>query len=141
MNKLKDDSTLFFYSSRELLQELHISNSLISLSCNGLSAFAGKFAKQRCVTYLAKDGLAPRHEEDESAIRQMLKKFHRIQNTGKLTKAQPSDVMRGDLRQNYVSNSVMQNLQFLLLAIKFLSKDIGTEISLEQEKLKKQNRI
>ena len=97
----------------------------MSLSCGGLSAFVGKFAKRRCVTYLAKHGLAPQHEEDESAIRQMLKKFHRKQNTGKLTKARPSDVMKGDLRQNYVSNCVMQNLQFLLRAIKFLCKENG----------------
>ena len=38
-----------------------------------LSTFVRKFTKGRCVTYLAKDGLAPKHEEDESAIRQMLK--------------------------------------------------------------------
>ena len=61
------------------------------MSCNVLSAFVRKFTKRRCVTYLAKDGLAPQHEEDESAIRQMLKKFHIKQDTGNLTKAQPSD--------------------------------------------------
>jgi len=90
LTKLKGDSALCFYW-RELLQELHISNSLISLSCNVLSAFVRKFTKRRCVTYLAKDGLAPQHEEDESAITQMLKKFHIKQDTGKLTKLQPSD--------------------------------------------------
>ena len=51
------------------------------------------------------------------------------------------DSMRGDLRQNYVSNCVMQNLQFFLLAIKFFSKDIGTVIDIPQKKLKKQNII
>ena len=74
------------------MQQLHISNSLITLSYNVLSAFVRKFTKRRCVTYLAKDGLAPKHEEDESAIRQMLKKFNIKQDMGKLTKAQPSDV-------------------------------------------------
>lgn len=90
LTKLKGDSALCFYW-RELLHELHISNSLISLSCNVLSTFVRKFTKRRCVTYLAKDGLAPQHKEDESAIRQMLKKFHIKQDTGKLPKAQPSD--------------------------------------------------
>ena len=49
--------------------------------------------------------------------------------------------MRGDLRQNYVSNCVMQNLQFLLLAIKLFSKETGTAIEIPQKKWKKQNRI
>ena len=49
--------------------------------------------------------------------------------------------MRSDLRQNYVSNCVMQNLQFLLLAIEFFSKDIGTVIEIPENKLKKQNRV
>ena len=46
------------------------------LSSEVLSAFVRKFTKRRCVTYLAKDGLSPTHEEDESAVRQMLKKFN-----------------------------------------------------------------
>ena len=49
--------------------------------------------------------------------------------------------MRGDLHQNYVSNCVMQNLQFFLLAIKFFCKDIGTVIDIPQKKLKKQKGI
>ena len=49
--------------------------------------------------------------------------------------------MRGDPRQSYVSNCVMQNLQFLLLAIEFFSKDIATVIDIPKKKLKKQNRI
>ena len=69
-----------------------MSDSQIKISCDVLSAFVCKFTKQTCVTYLAKDGLAPQHEEDESAIRQMLKKFHLKQDAGnELTKGQPSD--------------------------------------------------
>ena len=92
LEKLKSESALCFYW-RELLQQLHISNSQIILSCDVLSAFVQKFTKRRCVTYLAKDGLAPQHEEDESAIRQMLKKFHQKDsgNTSHSTKPQPSD--------------------------------------------------
>jgi len=47
----------------------------------------------------------------------------------------------GDHRQNCVSNCVMQDLQFFLLAIKFFSKDIGTVIDILQKKLKKQKGI
>jgi len=49
--------------------------------------------------------------------------------------------MTGDHSQNYVSDCVMQNLQFLLLAIKFFPKDIGTVIDIPQKKFKKQNGI
>ena len=91
LEKLKGESALCFYW-RELLQKLHCSNPQISLSCDVLSGFVRKFSKRRCVTYLAKDGLSPQHEEDESAIRQMLKKFHIKQDAGMdLKKAQPSD--------------------------------------------------
>ncbi|KAL9951170.1 hypothetical protein ACROYT_G043787 [Oculina patagonica] len=91
VEKLKGEKALFFYW-RELLHELNISNALISISCDVLSAFVRKFTKRRCVTYLAKDGLAPQHEEDESAIRQMLKKFNIKEDSEKdLKKAQPSD--------------------------------------------------
>ena len=51
-----------------------------------------KFTKRRCVTYLARDGLAPKHEEDESAVRQMLKKFNEKYNANLTAKAQSSDV-------------------------------------------------
>jgi len=71
LTKLKGDSPLCFYW-RELMQQLHISNSLITLSCNVLSAFVRKFTKCRRVTYLAKDGLAPQHEEDELCMHVML---------------------------------------------------------------------
>ena len=65
----------------------NISSSQIISSCQVLSTFVPKFTR-RCVTYLAKDGLAPQHEEDESAIRQMLKTIkqkqerHLQNNTG-----------------------------------------------------------
>ena len=57
-----------------------------------ISAFVHEFTKRSGVTYLAKDGLAPKHEEDDSAIRQMLKKFHTKQDTGKTSPtAQPTE--------------------------------------------------
>ena len=57
-----------------------------------ISAFVHEFTKRSGVTYLAKDGLAPKHEEDDSAIRQMLKKFHTKQETGKTSPtAQPTE--------------------------------------------------
>ena len=91
VEKLKGEKALFFYW-RELLQSLNVSKALISISCDVLSAFVRKFTKRRCVTYLTKDGLAPRHEEDESAIRQMLKTFTIKEHAGHdLTKALPAD--------------------------------------------------
>ena len=87
IEKLKEENALCFFW-KELLQKLNISSSQIISSCT----FVCKFTKRRCVTYLAKDGLAPKHEEDESAIRQMLKKFRTKLDTGKTSStAQPTD--------------------------------------------------
>ena len=91
IEKLKKENALCFYW-KELLQKLNISSSQINSSCQVLSTFVRKFTKRRCVTYLAKDGLAPKHEENESAIRQMLKKFQTKLDTGKTSStAQPTD--------------------------------------------------
>jgi len=44
------------------------------------------------LSYILEDGLAPKHEEDDSAIGQMLKKFHTKQDTGKTSStAQQTD--------------------------------------------------
>ena len=56
-----------------------------------MSAFVRKFAKHRCVLYLAKDGLAPQHESDESAVREMLKKYEGRKKQGTETKPLPTD--------------------------------------------------
>ena len=90
INKLKEDSALCRYW-RKLLHKLLIPESQIRLSSQVLSAFVRKFAKRRCVTYLAKDGLAPKHEEDESTIRQMLKQINEKSNENKISKAQSTD--------------------------------------------------
>ena len=77
----------------KLLREIHIPESQIKLSTDVLSAFVRKFSKRRCVTYLAKDGLSPLHEEDESAIRQMLKKFKKTDEQKKAeTNAGATDI-------------------------------------------------
>ena len=91
INKLKVDRELSFYWEK-LLQKVLIPESQVRLSCKVLSAFVRKFTKRRCVTYLARDGLAPKHEEDESAVRQMLKKFNEKYNANLKAKAQSSDV-------------------------------------------------
>ena len=75
INKLKVDRELSFYW-KKLLQKVLIPESQVRLSCKVLSAFVRKFTKRRCVTYLTRDGLAPKHKEDEPAVRQMLKKFN-----------------------------------------------------------------
>ena len=91
INKLKVDRELSFYWEK-LLQKVLIPESQVRLSCKVLSAFVRKFTKRRCVTYLARDGLAPKHEEDESAVRQMLKKFNEKYNANLKAKAQSSGV-------------------------------------------------
>ena len=45
------------------------------------------------MTYLARDALAPKHEEDESATRQMLKKFNEKTNENMKAKAQSTDTL------------------------------------------------
>lgn len=89
IERLKVENALSLYW-RELLQNVHVSNSHITSSFEVLCTFVRKFTKRRCVTYLAKAGLAPQHEE--SAVRQMLKKFQLKQDPGKTSStAQPSD--------------------------------------------------
>ena len=63
----------FFW--KKLLQNILIPESQIKLLSQVLSAFVRKFTK-RCVTYLARDGLAAKPEEDASAVRQVLQKFN-----------------------------------------------------------------
>ena len=68
------------------MREIHIPESQIKLSTDVLSAFVRKFSKRRCVTYLAKDGLSPLHEE-------MLKKFVKIDEQNKAeTNAGTTDI-------------------------------------------------
>jgi len=74
-----------------LLQKLLIPEQQIRLSGEVLSAFVRKFTKRRCATYLARDGLALQHEEDESAMRQMLKKFNDKSDEEKTSKAESTD--------------------------------------------------
>lgn len=74
LNSLKEDKALCFYW-KSLLCNTNLSDNLVSISCDVISAFVRKFAKRRCVLYLAIDGLNPTHQDDESAVRQMLKKI------------------------------------------------------------------
>jgi len=77
---------------RKLLQKLLIPEPQIRLSGKVLSAFVRKFTKRRCATYLARDGLALKHEEDESAMRQMLKKFNDKSDEEKTSKAESNAI-------------------------------------------------
>ena len=56
---------------------MNISDILINSSTEIMSSFVRKFCKRRCVLYVAKDGLAPQHDTDQSPVRQMLKQFER----------------------------------------------------------------
>ena len=66
INSRLTENVLFM---EKMLQNILIPESQIKLSSQVLSAFVRKFTKRRCVTYLAKDGLAPKHEEDASTVR------------------------------------------------------------------------
>ena len=79
------------------------------LSSEVLSAFVRKFTKRRCVTYLAKDGLSPTHEEDESAVRQMLKKFNTSsENKKKSTKDNSNDTCFCCFKQGHVASECQE---------------------------------
>lgn len=74
IESLKNEKALCYYW-KTLLCNINIPNELIEISCDVLSSFVGKFSKRICVLFLAKDGLSPVNEDDESAVRQMLKTF------------------------------------------------------------------
>ena len=90
INQLKVDRQVCYYW-KKLLEKILLPESQIMMSSKVLSAFVRKFTKRRCVTYLARDGLAPNHEEDESAVRQMLKKFKEKPNENIKATAKPTD--------------------------------------------------
>ena len=87
INQLKVDRKRPFLW-KKLLQTILIPESQIKLLSQVLSAFVRKFTKRRCVTYLAKDGFEPKHEEDASAVRQMLQKFNHKVYSNTTSKAQ-----------------------------------------------------
>ena len=74
INSRLTEAFLFFW--KKLLQDILIPESQIKLSSQVVSVFVRKFRKRRCVTYLARDVLAPKHDEGASAERQMLQKFN-----------------------------------------------------------------
>ena len=74
LNSIKSDRALYFYRG-SLSKNIKRSENYIKSLCDVLYAFVRKFSKRRCVLYLAKDGFAPMHEDDESAIRKMLNKL------------------------------------------------------------------
>ena len=62
-----------------MLRHMHINDVNNELASNLLFLFVKKFTKRRCVTYLAIDGLGPSADKDNSAIRQLLKKFDMLE--------------------------------------------------------------
>ena len=71
---LKNDSNLTVLW-KNMLSKMHLSNMDNELIHNLLLLFVTKFTKRRCVTYLAIDGFGPSSHQDNSAIRQLLKKY------------------------------------------------------------------
>lgn len=58
---------------------MHVTHINNELACDLLSIFVKKFTKRRCVTYLAIDGFSPSTSNDNSAIRQLLKKYDMLE--------------------------------------------------------------
>ena len=54
---------------------MHVTHADNELAGTLLLLFVKKFTKRRCVTYLVVDGLGPSAHQDNSAIRQLLKKY------------------------------------------------------------------
>ena len=74
---LKNDNNLRVLWSN-MLSKMHLINVDNELGSNLLCLFVTKFTKRRCVTYLAVDGFGPSPHQDNSAIRQLLKKYDLI---------------------------------------------------------------
>lgn len=60
---------------KNMLSKMHLTSMDNELVNNLLFLFVTKFTKRRCVTYLAIDGFGPSPHQDNSAIRQLLKKY------------------------------------------------------------------
>ena len=71
---LKKDSILMALWNN-MLTKMHVTRKDNELACDLLFLFVKKFTKRRCVTYLAVDGFGPSAHQDNSAIRQLLKKY------------------------------------------------------------------
>lgn len=64
---------------RGTLTQMHVTHINNELGCDMLSIFVKKFTKRRCVTYLAIDGFSPSTSNENSAIRQLLKKYDMLE--------------------------------------------------------------
>ncbi|KAJ7328623.1 hypothetical protein OS493_023892 [Desmophyllum pertusum] len=71
---LKKDSILMALWNN-MLTKMHVTHMDNELARDLLFLFVKKFTKRRCVTYLAVDGFGPSAHQDNSAIRQLLKKY------------------------------------------------------------------
>lgn len=115
INQLKVDRTLSFFW-KKLLQNILTPESQIKLSSQVLSPFVRKFTKRRCVTYFARDGLVPKHEEDASAVRQKLQKFNHKVYSNTTSKAQSGDICFRWEKQGYWANECPEGHELEWLA-------------------------
>ena len=106
----------FLFFGKKLLQSILIPESQIKLSSQVLSAFVRKFTKRRCVTYLARDGLAPKLEEDASAVWQMLQKFNYKAYSNTTSKAQSGDICFRCEKQGHWANECPEGHELEWLA-------------------------
>ena len=114
INSTLTENFLFF--GKKLLQNILIPESQIKLSSQVLSAFVRKFTKRRCVNYLARDDLAPKHEEDASAVWQMLQKFNHKAYSNTTSKAQSGDICFRCKKQGHWANECPEGHELEWLA-------------------------
>ena len=114
INSRLTENVLFY--GKKLLQNILIPESQIKLSSQVLSAFVRKFTKKRCVTYLARDGLAPKHEEDASAVRQMLQKVNHKAYSNTTSKAQSGYICFRCEKQGHWANECPEGHELEWLA-------------------------
>lgn len=69
----KDNNLMVLWNI--MLRKMHVSVMTNDLASDLLFLFVQKFVKRRCVIYLAIDGLGPSANNDNLAIRQLLKKY------------------------------------------------------------------
>ena len=114
INSRLTDHFLFFL--KKILQNILTAESQIKLSSQVLSPFVRKFTKRRCATYLARDGLVPKHEEDVSAVRQKLQKFNHKAYSNTTSKAQSGDICFRCEKQGYWANECPEGHELEWLA-------------------------
>ena len=115
LQKAKVDRKRPFLWKKNITKHLNsrITNQALK---SGSFCFCKKIHKKRCVTYLARDGLAPKHEEDASAVRQMLQKVNHKAYSNTTSKAQSGYICFRCEKQGHWANECPEGHELEWLA-------------------------